>query len=182
MTILRKGESGDFLYIDSLRKVEGSALGFIPKDFYLSILENRRIASRDRHQYCGIYITDDEGQQTGYCCYSLSGPIVDIFQIVVQEDARRWYRALMLINQVEIDAKRLQKQGIKARVAHDLESNYFWKACGYEIVKQVTSTWLNQRESKSKRPLNIYFKPLTSLFETERTHSSVALEGGYGVM
>ena len=165
MTSIRPGASLDFIYIDSLRKTEGNALGFIPKDVYISVLEKRRYANRDRHHYQNIYLTEDNGERTGYCYYSVSGPIVDIIQIAVQQDARRWHRALMLVNQVINDSINLQKTGIKARVAIDLESNEFWKGIGFVPMKVVTSTWLNQKESKSKRPLVIYFKPLQTLFD-----------------
>lgn len=163
-TIIRVGKPEDFLYIDTLRKKEGNALGFIPKDVYLSVLENRRIANRDRHHYQCISITEDNGQNTGYCMYSFAGQVTDIFQIVIQNDARRWHRALMMVNKVEEESIKLQKAGIKCRVAIDLESNLFWEGIGFKPIKVVTSTWLNQKESKSKRPLIIYFKPLQTLF------------------
>ena len=53
--------------------------------------------------------------------------------------------------------------GIKCRVASDLESNWFWRAIGYEPCALVVSTWLNQRESKSRRPIVLYRKPLSPL-------------------
>jgi len=45
-----------------------------------------------------------------------------------------------------------------------LESNWFWKASGYIVVGEVVSTWLNQRESKTKRPLFVYQKCFAPLF------------------
>lgn len=167
-TILRIGYSNDIKFIDSLRKKEGNALGFIPLDVYISILErcttgNGKLA-RDRWKYCDILITEDNGEQTGYCFVSYSSPIAKIVQIVVRNDARRWHRALLMINKVEKDAISFGKHSIEARVAYDLESNYFWNAIGFIPEMQTVSTWLNQRESKSKRPLILYKKYLKGLF------------------
>ena len=50
-TLLRDAVASDFAYIDTLRKKEGSALGFMPKDAYLSVLERRRVSNRDRWKY-----------------------------------------------------------------------------------------------------------------------------------
>ena len=60
MTYLVEAKDGDFLFIDSLRKKEGKALGFIPKAVYESILEKRRVANRDRWKYSRIFITMDK--------------------------------------------------------------------------------------------------------------------------
>lgn len=161
-TILREACPSDWLYIDSLRKKEGSALGFIPKDVYLSILERRRIGAVDwdNWRYLRVIVTTDNDQLTGFCHVSFASHYAAIHQIVVQEDARRWYRAMLMVNEVEAEAKRRNSFGIKCRVAYDLESNHFWRAVGFVPERQVISTWLNQRESKSKRPLWLYFKDL----------------------
>lgn len=50
------------------------------------------------------------------------------------------------------------------RVAYDFESNFFWRAMGYSPTGIATSTWLNQRQSKSKRPLIVYVKDFAPLF------------------
>lgn len=158
-TILRDGILSDWLYIDSLRKKEGNALGFVPKDWYLSILSGAPSARGDMaHLSCRILVTVDNNDLTGFCYCSFASLYASIFQIVVQSDARRWYRAMLMANEVEAEARRRNKLGIKCRVAYDLESNYFWRAIGYVPERQVISTWLNQRESKSKRPLWLYFK------------------------
>lgn len=160
MTNLRLGTFGDFSYIDSLRKKEGSALGFLPKDAYTSVLERRRVAERDRWKYQKIWIVEDDGDMTGYCYASFHKNPATIIQIVVQEDARRWHRAMMLEDAVEQETRDRGLSEIKCRVAYDLESNFYWKAIGYIPVETTTSTWLNQKESKSKRPIIVYNKQL----------------------
>lgn len=162
-TNVRDAVSCDWLYIDSLRKREGSALGFIPKDAYTSVLEGRQIANRERHKYQRIIVTEDNGDLTGFCYASFASDWASIIQIVVQSDARRWHRAILMVDLVEAEASKRSNIGIKCRVAIDLESNWFWRAIGYEPERIVTSTWLNQRESASKRPLVLYRKPLSPL-------------------
>lgn len=157
-TLLRKGIWSDWNYIDSQRKEESNSLGFLPKAVYESVLKQTRVADRDRWKYQDIYITEDNGEQTGFCMVSYFDSVANIFQIVVRRDARRWHRALLMADEVEKKAKVLGKTGIKCRVAVDLESNLFWQGIGYKQVDTVTSSWLNQRESKSKRPLYIYNK------------------------
>lgn len=157
-TLLRHGSWDDWLPLDSLRKKEGAALGFIPKAVYESVLTGTRVANRDRWKYQDVLITQDNGEMTGFCMTSYAKPYANIFQIVVRADARRWHRALMMADAVESKAKTLNKEGVTCRVAVDLESNFFWSAIGFSIEGQTISTWLNQGESQSKRPLNIYRK------------------------
>jgi hypothetical protein len=67
-------------------------------------------------------------------------------------------RALALEGVVDCEARRRLKSRIRCRVAFDIEANFFWVAIGYVPVATVTSTWMNQRESASKRPLVVYDK------------------------
>jgi hypothetical protein len=158
-TICRRGLPQDWLYIDSLRKKEGKSLGFLPKAVYESVLEQARVANRDRWKYQRIIVTVDNEELTGFCMWSIFSDWVKIFQIVVQEDARKWHRAMLMLDWVEAETNDLRKDGVTCRVAYDLESNFWWKAMGYQPTELVTSTWLNQRESQSKRPIWIYKKP-----------------------
>jgi hypothetical protein len=159
-TLIREAIPSDFLYIDNLRKKEGNALGFLPKNAYMSVLEKKRIANRDRWKYQKIWVTTDNDDLTGFCYASFNDDPVTIIQIVVQEDARRWHRAIMLESVVVEEAKKRFLTSIKCRVAYDLESNFYWKAIGYNPITTTTSTWLNQKESKSKRPIIVYHKDL----------------------
>jgi hypothetical protein len=168
-TIVRPGRVGDWDYIDSLRKKEGTSLGFIPKLSYISVLSGTSDRGRDRWKYARINVTEDNGDLTGFCYASFFRDIARIYQIVVQEDARRWHRASMLENAVRKDAIKYKCQGISCRVAFDLESNFFWRAIGYIPMKELISTWLNQRQSKSKRPLWLYYLPLNGIIPKEIT-------------
>jgi hypothetical protein len=159
-TILRPGKTEDWNYIDSLRKRESHSLGFIPKNSYLSVLSKVSDGVRKRYEYTKINVVEDNGDLTGFCYASFHEIVARIQQIVVQEDARRWYRASMLENAVRQEAINNKCVGITCRVAFDLESNFFWRAMGYIPVREITSTWLNQKESKSKRPLWVYYLAL----------------------
>jgi hypothetical protein len=159
-TLLRYGVWEDWPQIEALRRKEGDALGFVPKALYESILKRERHADRDRWRHSNILVTLDSGEITGFCFVSYRAAVARIFQIVVRSDARRWHRALIMVDAIERKARAVLKRGISCRVAIDLESNLFWTAVGFEVSSTVTSTWLNQRESKSKRPLHIYHKEL----------------------
>jgi predicted GNAT superfamily acetyltransferase len=165
-TILRDALPTDIKYIDSLRKKEGSALGFIPVANYESVAMKAPVAGRLRHLYSTLMVTEDEGDLTGFCYTSFAENKAHIFQIVVQEDARRWQRALLMEGAVEAEAKKRGKTHLTCRVAYDLESNFFWRAIGFVVIAQTTSTWLNQKESQSKRPIIVYEKQINaSLFD-----------------
>ena len=163
-TVLKTAVEDDFLFIDSLRKKEGKALGFIPRAVYDSILQQKRVGNRDRYKYSEIIKTVDNDDNTGFCYYTFSGQDLKIQQIVIQNDARRFNRALMMLDHVEKRAKELGKTFITARVAIDLESNLFWSGCGYSIINQMTSSFMNRAESKSKRQLHYYSKAINCIF------------------
>lgn len=167
MTIIRDATTKDIEYIDSLRKREGDSLGFIPIGTYQSVTMKAPVGGRLRHLYSRLLVTIDNGDLTGFCYASFAQTKAHIFQIVVQEDARRWYRALLMTDEIEREAKIRGNTYITCRVAYDLESNLFWRGIGYNVIVETVSTWLNQRESKSKRPLIVYEKSIQqSLFDT----------------
>lgn len=158
-TILREGTWDDWLALDSLRKKEGAALGFIPKAVYESVLTKTRVANRDRWKYQDVLVTEDNADFTGFCMTSYANKeLANVFQIVVRQDARRWHRALLMLDSIEEKAKRLGKLGVTCRVAIDLESNLFWQGTGYKVVHETVSTWLNQEVSQSGRALYVYEK------------------------
>ena len=84
-TLLKHGDDKDFLFIDSLRKKEGKALGFIPRASYDSILERRRVGNRDRWKYSEIIITVDNNDRTGFCYFTYANNDIKIQQIVIQK-------------------------------------------------------------------------------------------------
>jgi len=69
-------------------------------------------------------------------------------------------RALKLVDVVLDEARRRQSKRVRCRVAADIEANSFWLAVGFIPVVTVISTWLNLRESTSRRPLIVYDKAI----------------------
>lgn len=157
-TTVRRATAADLIYVDSLRKKEASALGFITKQCYEHIVDPNCVGVRRCGDGASLFVTEDNGDLTGFCYSSFNAGLMSIFQIVVQEDARRWHRASLLLDAVESEAARLNAERIKARVAIDLESNHFWRAMGFVPVAITNGTFLNQREAKRKRPIAVYIK------------------------
>ena len=177
-TVMRDAIPADLPAIDSLRKKEGDALGFIPIGAYQSVTMKAPVDGRWRHLHSRLVILIDNGDITGFCYASYAGTTAKIFQIVVRQDARRWHRAMMLEGAINADATHYGKEAITCRVAFDLESNFFWRAIGYIPERQVVSTWLNQRESQSKRPLWHYRKELSGGLFHNPPNSKVSDGGG----
>lgn len=176
-TIVRPAEGRDLLYINSLAIKETHALGFLPKQKYESIACQIPRVGPGRNErpwvYSWLLVCEDNGDQTGFVLAGFGARFrkpryASIAQIVIQEDARRWLRATKMLQMVEVEALQRGCDGVKARVAMDLESNWFWQVSGYRIMSQTTSTWLNTRPSKSQRPLWVYqkdFENQLSLFD-----------------
>jgi GNAT superfamily N-acetyltransferase len=165
MSRLVEATPSDWLYIDSLRKKEGNALGFIPKDAYISVLSGAPVDGRRRYEYQRLWLIRDNDDPTGYVYASFVWPMASVWQIVVQEDARRWERATKLLQQVEHHAMANGMQGIKARVADDLEAVLFWEASGYTAAASTNSTYLNQGPSKSGRKITTWVKRFQPLLD-----------------
>ena len=153
-TGVRHATPADVPYIDALRKKEGDALGFIPLQRYHAIV------ARSAFPHETLYVTEDNGDLTGFVYASHADRTSSIWQIVVQEDARRWTRALLMLDVVEREAVRRNSYGVKCRVAADIEANHFWRAAGYVPASLVTSSAFGRGESKSKRQLIVYYKTL----------------------
>lgn len=162
-TMLYRGIPSDWSFLDALRKKEGKALGFIPKERYLSIMERRESYGRARYRYEDVLIAFDNDDPTGfaYVSYGPKSHVGNIYQIVIREDARRWHRAALVLDYFEAQATERLCTTAKCRVAVDLEANHFWQAMGYRITGEAVSTFLQRTESKSGRVLSEYEKPLS---------------------
>lgn len=182
-TTARIASPDDWKYIEMLRRREGSALGFVPKDRYLSVLEERESYGRRRWLYERLWLAEDNGDPTGFCYASFPSRtgITKLWQVCVQEDARRWHRALLLVSAVEAEARARGMQRIEARVAADLEANLFWRAAGYELGADTVSTFLNRSIAKSGRVILVYNKeisePMQSGLWGDKTDGGYATHG-----
>jgi GNAT superfamily N-acetyltransferase len=161
-TETRLAVGSDWPYVEALRRREGDALGFIPKDRYLSVLEERPSHGRNRWHYERVLLASDDGEPTGFCYagFPRTG-VAKLWQVCVQEDARRWHRALLLVGKVEAEARRRGMRSVEARVAADLDANLFWRAAGYEVIGESVATFLAHKPAKSARLIMVYRKVLS---------------------
>ena len=161
VSAVRHALPSDLLAVESLRRADGKDLGFVPKAKYEHIVNRDSDRGRIRHLYEWLLVRTDEGDVNGFCLAGFHRMGCKIEQICVRADARRMERALSLADAVETEAKRRNSGRIRCRVAYDIEANLFWRAAGYVPTATVVGTWLNLRESKSRRPLIVYDKPLS---------------------
>lgn len=166
-TTVRLAKFEDLPAIEALRRADSDALGFVPKAKYEHIVLKTSDRGRDRWKYEWLVVAEDNDEITGYFLAGFHRDGAKGQQLCVRQDARRMERALKLVDAIESEARRRGMLRIRNRVAADIEANFFWRAAGYRPIAMTTSTWLNVRESVSKRPLLIYDKPLDqgSLFD-----------------
>lgn len=160
MSVVRFATEADLAAVESLRRADGKDLGFVPKAKYEHIVRRTSDRGRQRWMYEWLIVTQDNGDVTGFCLAGFHRDGAKIEQICVRHDARRMERALALADAIQDEAERRSSPRIRCRVAFDIEANHFWRAAGYVPVATTTSTWLNLRESSSRRPLTVYDKPL----------------------
>lgn len=166
-TIVRLARFDDLPAIEALRRADGDALGFVPKAKYEHITLKTSDRGRERWKYEWLIVATDNEDITGFLLTGFHRDGCKMQQLCVRDDARRMERALRLVGACEDEARRRGSLRIRCRVAADIDANFFWRAAGYKPIAMTTSTWLNVRESASKRPLLIYDKPLDqgSLFD-----------------
>jgi len=158
--IIRPATIDDIPAIDAMRKADGDALGFVPIQKYEHIVNKTLDRGRPRWTYESLSVCIDAREITGFVLAGYHRTGCKIEQICIRQDARLLERAKLLLASVEEEAEKRQRAKIKCRVASDIEANLFWVASGYQPVAEVVSTWLNIRESKSKRTLTHYEKGL----------------------
>jgi len=123
---IRSASLSDIIYIDSLRKQESEAVGFIPKERYEMEIDGRRGGS--------IILCFENNDPVGfvYATHNNAG-VTHIQQVAVQKDARRILHGAALINAVTRDKDWL----VSCRCAADLESTAFWEALGFQLLDHV---------------------------------------------
>jgi GNAT superfamily N-acetyltransferase len=159
-TTIRHAVLADLPAIEALRRADKDALGFVPKQKYEHIVNRTSDRGRERWKYEWLIVAEDNEDLTGFFLAGFHRDGAKGQQLCVRQDARRMERALMLVDFIEAEARRRGAPRIRHRVAADIEANFFWQAAGYTPIAMTTSTWLNVRESISRRPLLIYDKPL----------------------
>lgn len=113
-------------YCEKLRRADGQALGFIPfSGFQAAMLRNRMIIEIENDTPCGFLI------------WSKSSCRIKILMIAIQNDARRVFHATNLISGMLTLQDTQGATYVQLRCADDLESNHFWKGCGFSLITQV---------------------------------------------
>ena len=113
-------------YCEKLRKEDGHALGFIPfSGFQAAMLRNRMIIEIENDCPCGFLI------------WSRVLTRIKILMIAIQRDARRVFHATNLLSAMLSLRDTQGATYIQLRCADDLESNQFWKDCGFSLITQV---------------------------------------------
>lgn len=123
---IRPATLADIIYIDSLRKHESEAIGFIPKVRYEMEINGQRGGS------IILCLENDEPVGFVYATHNRFG-VTHIQQVAVQRDARRLLHGKSLIDAITRDTDWL----LSCRCAADLESTDFWKALGFGILDHV---------------------------------------------
>ena len=166
-TVVRLATAADLSAIEALRRADGDALGFVPKAKYEHIVYRTSDRGRDRWKYEWLIVCTDNEDVTGFLLTGFHRDGCKMQQLCVRDDARRMERALKLVDACEVEARKRGCLRIRCRVAVDIDANFFWRAAGYQPIATTTSTWLNVKESMSRRPLFIYDKALDqgSLFD-----------------
>lgn len=146
--------------MEALRRADGDSLGFVPKQKYEHIVNRTSDRGRNRWMYEWLIVCTDNDEVTGFCLASFGRAGGKIEQVCVRQDARRFERALRLVDAIETEARRRGSLRLRCRVAFDIEANFFWRAIGFEPVAETASTYLNLRPSSSGRRLIVYDKEL----------------------
>ena len=158
---IRPATIDDLPAIDAMRKADGDSLGFVPIQKYEHIVNQTLDRGRPRWAYEWLLVCIDSREITGFVLSGFHRTGCKVEQICIRQDARLLERATLLLSAIEDEAETRQRPKIKCRVAADIAANSFWNALDYTPVAEVTSTWLNVRESKSKRPLIHYEKVIS---------------------
>jgi GNAT superfamily N-acetyltransferase len=173
-TVIREALIEDIKYVVSLSKKESFSLGFIPKMAYESAITGIKTGKR-WSPVCNdkLFICSCNDDLVGFCLASFGRKnsiykTGKIAQICLQEDARKLERGKLLLNAVIEWGKKINTLAFNAGCADDLESNFFWRAMGWEKIGMRfgighKNTWVQT----SKRKINIYnYDPYSLVFDS----------------
>jgi N-acetylglutamate synthase-like GNAT family acetyltransferase len=127
MTVIRRATLEDVPYIESLRRKEGQAVGFLPIERYYMEIDGRRKGT--------ILVAEENGDLVGfiYGTHNKVNHVCHLQQLAIQEDARRVERGVLLTQAAQREGEWL----VTARVAADLDAVNFWNAIGFEVFDEV---------------------------------------------
>jgi len=172
--VIRFAEIKDVPYVVDLSKKESFSLGFIPKMAYTSAITGIKTGKR-WSPVCNdkMWVCECNGDLVGFVLASFGRinakeRIGKVAQICLQTDARKLERGKMLLNAVLEYGKSINVSAFSCGCAHDLDSNMFWSAMGWEkIGERMGISCKNTWKQTSDRVVNIYkSQPLIIVPET----------------
>ena len=130
--IIRAATLADLRELDSLRRAEQEAVGFIP----LSRWEEQ--VNRSARCLLGMW---ENGECTAYLYWTPGLPVAAIQQVVVRSDARRQERGEAIVRHaLNLMGQDTRRYGATCRCRVDLEATAFWESLGFEACRLENTT------------------------------------------
>ena len=107
-------------YVLDLEKKHFEEIGFIPKPS----LERYRDAEQ-------LWVADENGDPCGFLVWGNGWPVLRVYQVCIQYDAKRRLHGAALIGRLLNKAEREGYDRISCWVADDIPANDFWEAMGF---------------------------------------------------
>jgi GNAT superfamily N-acetyltransferase len=107
-------------YVVDLARKNYEAIGFIPRPKLEAYWEQGQ-----------ILVSTENDDPCGFLLYGVGWPTLRVYQACIQYDARRREHGLVLVTRLIRHAERTGHSMISLWCADDLDSNAFWKACGF---------------------------------------------------
>jgi len=134
---------GQLAEMDSLRRANQEAVGFVPFSRWEGVMEHRPET---------ISMLYENGDMVGYVWWTPGIPVAAIQQLVVREDARRFERGTELVARAILRMNHPLRYGVTCRCRCDLESTAFWEAVGFRAIRL--------EESGRRGPVMRYYREL----------------------
>ena len=159
---VRLATTADLAAIDSLRRAEQEAVGFIPMSRYESEIEARRRT---------LFVMRENNDPVGFLFWTRGWPIGTVQQIVIRDDARRQERGAALIATAAEQMGAEGRKGITLRCRASLGAVDFWRALGFAVVRQ--------EQGGRRGPLWRFYRPIQpSLLEPTDFVRGLGINGG----
>ena len=126
-------------FLDHLQSKNKHALGFLPFE-----------ALRQAISLGRVFLAYENDQPAGYVIHGQPRQQAKIFQVVIEDDARRFEHGTALIEAVRQVMVHAKAHTLSLHCADDLEANEFWKAIGFQFTGQRC------RRKDKKRSQNRY--------------------------
>jgi ribosomal protein S18 acetylase RimI-like enzyme len=147
MPLILPANHSDVPAIDALRKAEWYTVGFTPVERYHLDIDGRGGT---------LLVLKDDRDMLGFVHATHGEHYTHILQLAVWEDVRHIEHGTALVQAVAKLAQRRGHFGMKARVAHDIEANEFWKAQSFEKVGESQGRFLWKQAGPKSRLVYCY--------------------------